>query len=1304
MVVKALGICVPLSGDFKLMATVVLQYAGAAIGTALGGPIGGMIGRAVGAVAGSIIDQQIFGSENHREGPRQNNLRVMASDEGAPIPAVFGRMRISGQVIWASNFEEIANTSTQKTSAKGGPKSTSTDYSYYANFAVGLCEGQIDGIGRVWADGTEIDIEKFSPRIYLGTETQTADSLISTLEGAAPAYRGVAYIVFEKMPLSQFGNRLPQLSFEIIKAGNAAANAVRGISIIPGATEFGYDTRLVSRSTGAGVTQTENAHVSAERTDFSIAINQLQDTAKNVDCVSLVVSWFGTDLRCGACLVKPGVDNATKQTSPSEWQVSGTLRGGAYPISQIAGASAFGGTPSDGSVIRAIQDLHTRGLKVMFYPFILMDIAAGNVLPDPYGGSAQAPYPWRGRITANVAPGLAGTPNKTAAAATQIAQFVGTAQPSHFASAGDTITYSGPAEWSFRRMILHYAKLCAAAGGVEAFVLSSELVGLSTLRSAANTYPFVAALQTLAAEVKTILPTAKISYAADWTEYFGHQPNDGTNDCYFHLDALWASPSIDFVGIDNYLPLTDWRDGATHLDYLAGTKSIYDISYLQAGIASGEYFDWYYASQNNRDAQIRTTITDSTYNKPWVFRPKDLKSWWANLHYNRPAGVQAATPTGWVPQSKPIWFTETGCPAIDKGSNSPNAFYDAKSAESTVPAYSNGDPDAQMQNAFLRAVQSYWETSPQNSTSILYSGKMVDPSRIFYWTWDSRPFPAFPSRTEIWSDAENYARGHWLNGRLAAVDLGELIKTIAARFGFSNCNVDRVEGIVDGFVIDRPLSARDALEGLLQSFAIDIIESEGTLIFQSRRNATVLLILNDDLIDEGENKPLLVQTRAQETELASAIRLGFVDSSLDYRSAAVAQRKTGTGSLRELSFSMPAALNQTQAQMRVDVALAESWAARETAVFGLPPHFARLEVGDVIILNTARWRVKTISDGAFRKIEAQSFDKNVFDPPTGTKRNTSFASPSIYGQPDYVTMDAAWAGASAAIRIAAHATPWPGSLALYKKSGASSFVLNRVIEQQATIATTLTTLQSGVLDRVDYTTSLTVKMRFGALLSAARDEILNGINLAAIGTAASGFELIQFETANLIATDTYELKGLLRGRFGSSAEMLNVRVAGQDVVLLNGAVVQPEIAMSEAGLATTWRLGPSTLDHGHPAFVEFTTTGQLKPLRPLPPVRLQAEKMGADQKISWIRCTRIDGDSWDLAEVPLSETTELYQIDILNGLTKLRSATVTSPQFNYLAADMAADFGATPTSFTARVAQVSATFGAGVPTERIIYV
>jgi hypothetical protein len=48
---------------------------------------------------------------------------------------------------------------------------------------------------------------------------------------------------------------------------------------------------------------------------------------------------------------------------------------------------------------------------------------------------------------------------------------------------------------------------------------------------------------------------------------------------YFHLDPLWADENVDFIGIDNYMPLSDWRDGDDHAD--AHWGAIYNLDYLR---------------------------------------------------------------------------------------------------------------------------------------------------------------------------------------------------------------------------------------------------------------------------------------------------------------------------------------------------------------------------------------------------------------------------------------------------------------------------------------------------------------------------------------------------------------------------------------------------------------------------------------------------------------------------------------------------------------------------------------------------
>lgn len=596
------------------MATLLLSAAGAAIGEGFGGAIlglsGAAIGQTIGALIGNAIDQRLFapGVGGKQTGARLDQASVTSSTEGAAVTRLQGRSRLTGQIIWATRFEEEAVTTTVRSGGKFNRSSSSTTtFAYFANFALGLCEGPICHIGRIWADGTEIDQSNVTLRAYMGTAAQMPDALIEGKEGPglAPAYRGLAYVVFDRFPMADFGNRIPQITVEVYRAVGDLEPLIAGVSILPGATEFGYEPQEMTVQATDGTTTSVNRSTRVAESDWAETIDQLKALAPNCSTVALTVAWFGDDLRAANCLIRPKVDAAAKNTfrngTQFAWAVGSVTRSTATLVStSTSGQLAYGGTPSDASVIAAIVDLKARGFEVLLHPLLIMDVPAGNTLPNPYSNNAagvgQAAYPWRGKVTCSPAIGFTGTVDKTGTATTQINTF--------FTQAN-----------GYNAFILQMAALAVAAGGVGAFLIGSELAGLTKLRNAADVFSAVTNLKTLAASVRAVLGAGtKISYGADWTEYSNYRPDDGTGDVWYHLDGLWADTNIDFVGIQMMAPIADWRDGTGHLDYAAaGPTTIYDPAYLTAGIEGGEYFDWTYASQANREAQTRTTITDPGY-------------------------------------------------------------------------------------------------------------------------------------------------------------------------------------------------------------------------------------------------------------------------------------------------------------------------------------------------------------------------------------------------------------------------------------------------------------------------------------------------------------------------------------------------------------------------------------------------------------------------------------------------------------------------------------------------------------------
>lgn len=217
-----------------------------AVGAGVAGPLGAAVGRAL----GGVLDARLIGSlAPVRRGPRIEALRVQGTAEGAPMAWVAGRARVTGQVIWAARFLEDRRT---QGAGKGGPRTETSAYSL--SFAVAICEGEIDGIGRVWADGRPMDLTGVTMRVHRGGEDQVPDPLIEAVEGEAPAYRGVAYAVFEDLALGPYGNRAPQLSFEVFRRPRGAEppleDLLEGVCLIPGAGEFVLATEAVVRRDG----------------------------------------------------------------------------------------------------------------------------------------------------------------------------------------------------------------------------------------------------------------------------------------------------------------------------------------------------------------------------------------------------------------------------------------------------------------------------------------------------------------------------------------------------------------------------------------------------------------------------------------------------------------------------------------------------------------------------------------------------------------------------------------------------------------------------------------------------------------------------------------------------------------------------------------------------------------------------------------------------------------------------------------------------------------------------------------------
>ncbi|MCU0815475.1 MAG: glycoside hydrolase/phage tail family protein [Cypionkella sp.] len=1305
------------------MATILFAAAGAALGSGFGGTLlglsGAVIGRAVGATLGRVIDQRLLGGGSEPvEVGRLDRLHLMGAGEGAAIPRIWGKMRLPGQVIWASPYREVRRSSG---GGKGAPQPRVTQFSYSVSLAIGLCEGEILGVGRIWADGKEVAPSSLNMRVYRGSESQMPDPVIGAWEGDVPAFRGLAYVVMEELSLEPFGNRVPQFSFEVMRKADASGaegpagyqDIIRGVAVIPGTGEYSLATQKVRRQAGLGVNEDEvlNQSMPGDVTDFPLSLQQLTRELPSCRAAALVVSWFGDDLRAGFCKVKPKIAQQLHFANDTRsgpvfgsllrgvnqtWRAGGIAAAEAERLPEVEGRAIYGGTPGDAAILQGIRALQQAGQEVMFYPFVLMEQMPGNVLPNPYAdGVGQPAYPWRGRITLANAPGRPGSADGTFAARAEVAAFFGQAQASHFQIDGETITYSGPEDWGYRRFILHYAHLCAIAGGVESFCIGSELRGLSTIMAEGQSFPAVEALVALAQDVRAILgPGVKISYASDWSEYFGFQRG---GDVHFHLDPLWAHPAIDFIGIDNYMPLSDWRDGSDHAD--AGWESIYALGYLAGNVLGGEGYDWFYDGPEGRQFQLRRPIRDSAHGEDWVFRYKDLPGWWGNFHHPRLGGIRASQPTAWVPGSKPIRFTEYGCPAVDKGTNEPNKFFDPKSSESAVPHYSTGERDDVIQMQYFRAMEAVWSDVGANPVATVYEGRMLDLDHCYAWSWDARPYPAFPRDEARWADGPNWRLGHWLNGRATAQPLDRVVGEICAEAGVASVETARLHGLVAGYAVQDVTTARSVLQPLGLVGGFDAVEEAGALAFVNRGVGAFVPLEEASLALDQAGERSLQATRLAESEAISAVRLGYVAEGADHgvRLVDAMEGPSGAGPVSQSEYS--GLLPDEQAQALVQRWLVEATAARDAVSFRLPPSRLDIRAGRMVALADAVYRVDRVEVGEDRLIEATRIEPSIYALKELASSPVAWSGFRPPGQVLPIWLDiplVTQAGEAHAPHLAVEAAPWPGQVAVWRGESEAGYSVFALRDQRAVIGLTETMLESARPGLLDRGTRLLVRLRSGALASVPERALLSGANLAAVGSGdPDDWEVIQFAQAELVSPGLFALSGLLRGQVGSDGSAPANRPEGSVFVLLNDAVQPMNTGAALRGVEMDYRIGDASQGPGDPDVVQQRLAFRGNGLRPYAVCHLRATRLAGDAwRATWVRRTRQGGDGWDAPEVPLGEEREEYLAELLrpNG-TVARQFAVTTPLLNISAALVAAE--GLSAGFTLRVAQVSALYGPG---------
>jgi len=731
------------------------------------------------------------------------------------------------------------------------------------------------------------------------------------------------------------------------------------------------------------------------------------------------------------------------------------------------------------------------------------------------------------------------------------------------------------------------------------------------------------------------------------------------------------------------MPLSDWRDGENHADAgVAATE--YGLDYLGGNIAGGEGFDWFYASDAERRAQVRTPISDGAYGEPWVWRYKDLHAFWSQPHHDRPGGVRSATPTAWMPRSKPIWLTELGCGAVDKGANQPNIFGDSKSAEGGRPYFSSGVPDGLIQRQFLRAHHRHWSDAGRNPAG------MVDPERLYCWTWDARPFPSFPALEEVWSDGPNHRHGHWLTGRMGALASDELAGAVAADHGFT-IQASASGPLIGGMVINGPGTARQAIEPVLEVSGQALAGRDGGIVAQVCGRGPRVELDAAMLADQGAH--ILSRRRGDAAEKPARLGFGYFDRQKDYLVAHAMALRPGAGPLVNETLAM--ALDGAGARRAAEHLLGRRANAGDRIELSLPPGQSALEPGDRFAmagLVAGPCEITEIRDGAVRRVVASAIAaRDAIASDADTPRG-AIAAPNVTVTPVLAVAHLPPLPSDPAhsrLAIAAYARPWPGAVRI---ADADSGAVLVELRRPAAIGVTTAPLGGGPIALWDRGGALEIELSSGHLADVAEPSALAGNNRVAVETDAGAWEVIGFVRSALISPRRYRLTRLLRGLEGTDAAVGPIS-AGRGVIVLDGNAAMLPVEAHQIGESRSLRCYAGPADASGQV---LAVSLEAHPALPLAPVHLQAARQD-DGAIAfgWTRRSRADGDGWGMAE-PLNEhQPERWRVQIFEGGTSVRIIETGSASAQYGLGEQEADFSGPAGAFTFTVAQFSPALGAG---------
>ncbi len=483
--------------------------------------------------------------------------------------------------------------------------------------------------------------------------------------------------------------------------------------------------------------------------------------------------------------------------------------------------------------------------------------------------------------------------------------------------------------------------------------------------------------------------------------------------------------------------------------------------------------------------------------------------------------------------------------------------------------------------------------------------------------------------------------------------------------------IGAVRDRIEGYVVDRPMSVREALAPLVAGLGLVVSEAGDQLTLRADDDGPVVMIEPEGLalLDEGG-----VEVRDRKVdESPDRVRVRYLNLADDYQTGSVTlSRDEGGDAVAGLDVDLPAVCDEAQARrFAARVAAGLEGVERRTLTLG-PLQALTLEPGDRVQMvgEDDLWRVERIAlDEAARAVLVPVPVMEIEDGtpvwrlpdrlgPSGAPWLRILELPPLVGRSE--------GGVVAAVAV----EPWSRH-AVTTGPDATSQTLRGLARAPASVGVLTEPLMPGLCGRWDERASVTVHVEGRVPESREALAVLAGANAVAVETGA-GWEVIQYRTAELVGGDVWRLSGLLRGQGGGEPEAEAGALVGAAVVFLDDRLVALGAMREEYGLPLLWRAGAGGAVPSGPFVTEVTHVLTGRAERPWRPVHLRVRSMDAGLGLSWIGRTRVGGDSWEGEPEPVDPLR--FRVRILDGDAERRAVEVAGTEWLYSEADRVADF------------------------------